>query len=412
MYGPRTIREFPRRAGRYLALYQESNLADPVALQRELTTLEDDFGIEVATYTLDGRLLASTYRSPPPPLPPPDLRDLRSGPERMPGGGFVAPLHDDHGELVAYSMARPVRFHGWIRHVLLMLGLVLAVLALASFPLARSIARPVEQLTVAARRLGSGDLSARTGIEQNEELGELGAAFDDMAERIERLVRSEKELLANVSHELRTPMARIRVALELASEGDAERARRYLGEIGADLADLERLVEDVLATARLDLAAGRAGDGAPPLHRKPTDLKELLERAAARFRTDNPSRVLETSLDDAIQLEVDPDLLRRAVMNLLDNARKYSEAAIGLSLRREGQAVAIEVKDRGIGIAPEDMERIFTPFFRTDRSRARGTGGVGLGLPLVRRIAEAHGGRAFATSAPGEGSTLRIELPV
>ena len=117
---------------------------------------------------------------------------------------------------------------------------------------------PLERLTAAAPRLGAGDLSARAGCGRRGEVGELARAFDEMAERLERLVRAEQELLANVSHELRTPLARIRVALELAAEGDAERARRYLDEIGADLDELERLVEDVLTAARLDLAAGGA----------------------------------------------------------------------------------------------------------------------------------------------------------
>jgi signal transduction histidine kinase len=287
---------------------------------------------------------------------------------------------------------------------------VLVALALASFPLARSIAAPVERLTAAARALGAGDLSVRAHVRARGELGTLGTAFDEMAARLEALVRGERELLANVSHELRTPLARIRVALELAAEGDAERARRYLAEIGQDLEELDGLVEDVLAAARLDArgaAALRLEDG-------PVALGEVTREAAARFRAAHEGRALELDVADGIPpLRGDAALLRRMLGNLLDNAAKYSEppAPVRLVARPDGAGAVLEVRDLGIGIAPEDLPRLFTPFFRTDRSRARGTGGTGLGLTLARRIAEAHGGTIAAESAPGEGTTFRVRLP-
>ncbi len=293
---------------------------------------------------------------------------------------------------------------------LLFIGVVLVALAAASFPLARSIAAPVERLTAAARALGAGDLSVRANVRARGELGALGSAFDEMAARLEALVRTERELLANVSHEIRTPLARIRVALELAAEGDAERARRYLGEIGQDLAELDGLVEDVLAAARLDAR----GAGALRLDDGPVVLADVVDEAAGRFRAAHEGRVLDLEVAGAIPpLRGDAALLRRMLGNLLDNAAKYSEAPapIRISLRPEGAGAVIEVRDRGIGIAPEDLPRLFTPFFRTDRSRARGTGGTGLGLALARRIAEAHGGTISAESAPGEGTTFRVRLP-
>jgi signal transduction histidine kinase len=287
---------------------------------------------------------------------------------------------------------------------------VLCVIALASVPLARSIAAPIEQLTRAARALGAGDLSVRARVRARGEVGELAHAFDEMAERIEAQVRSEKELLANVSHEVRTPLARIRVALELAAEGDLERARRYLGEIGADLDELDHLVEDVLSTARLDLAAQGGGQ----VRREPVDLAAVAADAAQRFAERWPSRTLETDVPAALPgVSGDAALLRRLLDNLLDNAAKYSEAPapVQLAARAEPAAAVLEVQDRGIGIAPEDLPRLFTPSFRTDRSRARTTGGVGLGLALARRIARAHGGDVEVESQVDQGTVFRVRLP-
>jgi signal transduction histidine kinase len=365
---------------------------DPAALRRELARVRDAFGVEASVLAADGRVLAT---SAPEGAPPP-----RPGPHRL---GWTVPLRDG-GLLVVHSAPHdPTRG-------LLFIGAVLVALALASFPFARSIAAPVERLTAAARALGAGDLSVRANVRARGELGALGGAFDEMAARLEALVRGERELLANVSHELRTPLARIRVALELAAEGDAERARRYLAEIGQDLAELDGLVEDVLATARLDArgaAALRAGDG-------PVDLALVAREAADRFRAAHEGREVEVeTAPDVPALRGDAALLRRLLANLLDNAAKYSEppAPIRLEVARDGAGAVVEVRDRGIGIAPEDLPRLFTPFFRTDRSRARGTGGTGLGLALARRIAEAHGGTIAAESAPGEGTTFRVRLP-
>jgi signal transduction histidine kinase len=144
------------------------------------------------------------------------------------------------------------------------------------------------------------------------------------------------------------------------------------------------------------------------------ELAELARDAAERFRAAHEGRALEVSVADGLPpLRGDAALLRRLLRNLLDNAAKYSEppAPVRLSVRGEDGVAVLEVSDRGIGIAAEDLPRLFTPFFRTDRSRARGTGGTGLGLALAKRIAEAHGGTISASSAPGEGATFRVTLP-
>jgi signal transduction histidine kinase len=379
------------RPADYAAARVGELLGDPPRLAEELRRVRDAFGVEASVYAADGRLLATSSEGETPAHP------------GARGHLWTVPLRDG-GRLEVHSAPHdPTRG-------LLFIGVVLLALALASFPLARSLASPLERLTAAARALGAGDLSARAHVRASGEVGALGRAFDEMAARLEALVKGERELLANVSHELRTPLARIRVALELAAEGDAERARRYLAEIGQDLAELDGLVEDVLAAARLDAkgpAALRVEDG-------PVDLGAVARDAAARFRAAHEGRVLELEVaSDIPALRGDAALLRRLASNLLDNAAKYSEppAPVGLTVRRDGSAAVLEVRDRGIGIAPEDLPRLFTPFFRTDRSRARGTGGTGLGLALARRIAEVHGGTIAAESAPGAGTVFSVRLP-
>jgi signal transduction histidine kinase len=215
-----------------------------------------------------------------------------------------------------------------------------------------------------------------------------------------------------VSHELRTPLARIRVALDLAAEGDAESARQALADIAEDWGDLDRLVEDVLAAARLDL--GGTVRSAPALRVEPLELGPVLERAAARFRLAHPGRELSLEADDPLPAIVgDAAMLTRVLDNLLDNARKYSdvESPVAMRARAHDDAVIVEIADHGIGIDPDDLPHVGTPFFRGDRSRARTTGGVGLGLALARRIVEGHGGRLDVDSAPAAGTTVRVTLP-
>ena len=404
-------RALPTPTPERLSTLVASRLAEvverPEALASEVNGVHEAIGLGLSVYDQDRRLLATSVD---PPLPP-AAADDRSGhgaPFRLVGSGFsrTTPLPGGKGLLV---MSSPPR-RDIMTRLAVFIAVVLLALALGSIPLVHTISRPVERLTEAVRALGAGDLTVRSGLRARGEVGELAQAFDEMAGRLERLVRGEKELMANVSHELRTPLARMRVALELAEEGNVERARQALGEIGADVAELERLVAEILAAARLDLA----GAGGLPLHRELLDPAALLGEVAQRFRSHHADRPLELEAPAGLpEVEADPALLRRLLGNLLDNAAKYSEAPapITLAARADGEALLLEVLDRGIGVAAEDLPRLFTPFFRTDRSRARGTGGVGLGLALAKRIAEAHGGTVSAASRPEGGTVFLVRLP-
>jgi signal transduction histidine kinase len=293
---------------------------------------------------------------------------------------------------------------------LLTLAAGFVVLVVGAILTARWIVRPIVQLSRATRAIGKGDLTARAGVSRDDEIGELGADIDEMAHRIERLVASERELLANVAHELRTPLSRIGVALDLAAEGDATRARASLEDIAVDVAELETIVTDILTAARFDL-----GKAELPLHRTIVEAASIANTAADRLRAHHPERELELDIAPGLPaIEVDPVLFRRVVDNLLENAHKYTPdggSPIKLAVTRDGDQVVFEVADRGVGIAADDLPRVFTAFFRGERSRSRQTGGVGLGLTLARRIADAHGATVSLTSEIGAGTIARLSVP-
>jgi two-component system OmpR family sensor kinase len=280
----------------------------------------------------------------------------------------------------------------------------------------RWIARPLEQLSSVARTLGGGDFAARADVQRADEMGDVGRAFNEMAGRIQALLLAEKELLANVAHELRTPLARIRVALEIASESDAETVRGSLAEIAVDLAELETLIDDVLTATRFEMGAGKASRAEFALHIEEVAPNVIAERALERFRARHAKRPITLECSEPLPLvEVDPVLFRRVLDNLLENADKYSpeqDQAIRMGVTAAHSGVTFEVVDHGSGIPDEDLPRIFSPFFRGERSRSRDTGGVGLGLTLAKRIVEAHGGTISLTSQQGSGTVVRAWLPL
>ncbi|MBU8900003.1 sensor histidine kinase [Corallococcus sp. H22C18031201] len=388
---------------------------DPAALQASLERARSRMGVQVTVRRVDGQLLANTQPIPAPPLPRSELEVVAGRPGRVSGppGPFTA-LGPWPGSMQVYtsvSWPPPPPPDG---HMPFFVGLVLVCTAITSVLFARTLAVPLLKLAAAARAFGAGRLDVRTGLRRQDELGEVSEAFDEMAGRITLLLRSQKELLANVSHELRTPLSRIHVALDLASEGDATLARESLADIAEDLSELERLVDDVLTTSRLELGAEGSMGATPPLRVQRVDPRVLVDKAAQRFRSSWSRHHLDVRVEEPLpSLVADPVLLRRVLDNLLDNAGKYSEPGtqVRLTAKPEGEGLRVEVSDEGIGIDSGDLPRIGTPFFRTDRSRARTTGGVGMGLTLVRRIVDAHGGTLTLESRPGQGTLARVTLP-
>ncbi|WP_437330372.1 HAMP domain-containing sensor histidine kinase [Sorangium sp. So ce381] len=385
---------------------------DPRALEGVLASAREELGATITVIDPDGAVRASGAPAgalrcaPTGSAWPPDSETPRcyTSPVRFPDG------RDGLVELMAPPPPPP--FSG-----LRVIAFVLVVVGVSSWLLARTLTRPLRQLSAAARAFGGGNLKARAVLPSRDELGEVSRAFDEMADRVTALLRAERELLANVSHELRTPLSRIRMALALISEaeGDVAVARELLADVGGDLDELERLITDVLTAARLDLEDAASPGGIPPLRREHVDVAGLLAHAASRFCAAHPKRTLRIDVpEDLPSIDADAVLLRRVIDNLLENAHKYTErtsAAIEL-VARGGSEVTIEVIDEGVGIAAADLPRVFRPFFRADRSRTRTTGGLGLGLTLAKRIVDAHGGQIELVSAPNKGTRARVRLPI
>jgi signal transduction histidine kinase len=371
-------------------------------LDARMARLEPRLRGRLSLYDPGGKLLESNID---PPLDPPsadEKRTLARDKWSLDVGRIVT--RSDDGTLIAVYAPNRTGFP-W-GYVLPLGAMILVLVGIASVWFSRRLARPLEQLANAARRFGAGDISARAELELADELGDVGRAFDEMADRTAGVLRSQRQLMGDVSHELRTPLARIRVALELAAE-DPVAARDVLADVGCDLDEIDQLIGDILTTARLD------GEHAK-IERERTSLAELTDRATRRFQSRHPGRMLERTIGDDRAIECDPLLLRRALDNLLDNAAKYSDTGtpVTFAVSPNGSTVAFEVIDRGIGMSDDELDSAFTPFWRADTSRTRRTGGVGLGLALARRIARAHGGDVTLSSRPGQGTTARLEVPL
>lgn len=416
-YVLRPVVEVPTRPSTtWIAWHLGSILDQPDVLRRELDDLRTRSRIEMSLFDRGGRLLASNATRPPAPLKPAEVAHLSREPTRFADGEGVVARFDGARNVVGYTLVKYPMPDLPLGVATAQLLVALGVIAVLSIPLARSVTRPVERLAELTRAFGSGDLTARAHSDRRDELGDLSRAFDEMADRIMELRRSEKELLANVSHELRTPLARIRLALELLSGGeDKGRAASYVTDIEEDLAELEQLLDDVMTTARLDLARGTGGDVLPPLRREALPGEKLVEAARSRFAIRFPERTLRCSLAKELPVvSADPALLRRVLDNLLDNAAKFSEPNQVIELESKGTpegTLVVDVRDHGMGILPADLDRIFEPFYRSDRSRDRATGGVGLGLAVARRIVEAHGGTITAQSSREGGTSFRVTIP-
>ena len=296
-----------------------------------------------------------------------------------------------------------------LRIRLLTWSLIGLFLAIAVWFWVRPVWRDLEALRQTARSLGDGHFEARSPEARSSAFELLTETLNGMAERIQRLIAAQKELSSAISHELRTPIARLRFALEILAETDEQDEQERLWQMmGVDLDELDNLIDSSLTYARF-------GREQPELNLTPVEIAPWLEEKVESIRI--LGRSLELTVDTkllpaALQVELDLKSMPYAVTNLLRNALKYAKSRIVVSAEVVGEMIEVHVDDDGIGIPPEERQRVFFAFTRLDRSRDRTTGGYGLGLAIVSLVLEQHGGSASADESPLGGARFTLSWPL
>tara|TARA_B100000929_G_scaffold185310_1_gene146734 strand:- start:797 stop:2416 length:1620 start_codon:yes stop_codon:yes gene_type:complete len=284
-------------------------------------------------------------------------------------------------------------------HLPLLVALMV-VLSLIVYLIMRSIESRMARLELAATRIASGRLETRVKVESGDFLGRLGMAFNGMANQVQSLLRGQQEMIRAVSHELRTPVARIRFAVQMVEDmTDQPAIQRQLQGIDADIAELDELVDEILTYARL---GGETVNGAE-LEMALVDCRAMAERVIDTLAPLHSGQQLTLVPGSDIELLAEPRYLQRALQNLVGNACRYGKSQVVIRLWDEPHLVRIDVEDDGPGIPFEARADIFKPFARLDDSRARSSGGYGLGLSIVQKIMAGHGGSVTVDSSPALG---------
>ena len=306
-------------------------------------------------------------------------------------GGRVAP--DGLPPLPPFLPFVPVQWQG-IGLIIVLVLLFIAVAA-GAYPVVRRLTRRLEALKQGVEQFGAGQLHHRVEVSGRDEVAAVASSFNVAAARIEALVQSHQSLLANASHELRSPVARMKMAVSMLDGASPAQRDRLKTEIDTNVAELDALVEEVLLASRLD--ASQTLD-----HHENVDLLGVAAEEAAR---------IDAPVDGTpVMVLGEERLLRRALRNLLENARRYGGSDISVIIEVHAGRALVRVCDRGPGVPQTMRERIFEPFFRLP-GHAEQAGGVGLGLSLVKQIAERHGGSVFCEAREGGGSCFVLSLP-
>jgi len=290
---------------------------------------------------------------------------------------------------------RPLPFD-W-RHLLLVLSVVLPVVGVAGYLLAYPFAKRLRTLEKAAQALREGDLSARAPIDSPDAVGSLAQQFNAMADKMQELLESQRHLMQAVAHELRTPIARIDFHLEMLRDApDSAQREARAEDIESEIGELNDLVGELLVYSRFDVETG-------PLKKKSLPLPETAHEVVDRLRATRPEiEVLVRG--DAEEVIAHETYFRRALQNLVANAKRYAKSQVVVEYERDDGGLRLSVVDDGPGIKEEDRQRIFEPFTRVDDSRSRESGGAGLGLAIVARILKSHGGTVRVADGGATGS--------
>ena len=300
-----------------------------------------------------------------------------------------------------------------------LLGFSIGMSVFVATALSEPTVQSLRELVKAARRMSAGDRNTRVPVESDDEVGELAVAFNDMAERLESsfarergLEQARKELTSAVSHDLRTPLASIRAIVESINDGvvtDPETVSQYMRTTLTEVENLSQLVNDLFEISQMDAGVLEIQMEAASLQDLISDTLESMSAQAATHDLN-----LHGSVDEElVPVVMDSRRVQRVLYNLVQNAIRHTPAdgTIYIRAHDRGTEVQVEVTDTGEGIPEQELQRLFERSYRTDRSRSRVSGGTGLGLSIARGIVEAHGGRIWAESVAGKGSTFSFTLP-
>lgn len=328
---------------------------------------------------------------------------------------YTAPVTDQgriiSAVLVSVSIQDVVDSVQDVLHQIIIVFLVVAgVIAVVTAFLSGWLTRPVLTLTNAIRRMGSRGTGVRVHIKGRGELAELGSAFNRMSEQIEDHDRLRDEFVSNASHELKTPLSTMKILSEsilYQDEADPAMMREFFQDVNHEVDRLTGIINDLLRLVQEDIDES-------DLNYTRIQLDELARRVAVRLTplANKKNIHIETRLSP-VSMMADAARMEQIVMNLVDNAIKYTdEGAVTVAVRSEGGEAVLTVKDTGIGIPEEAIPRLFDRFYRVDKARSRGTGGTGLGLSIVERLVVRHGGYIRVESAPGKGSVFTVRIPM
>lgn len=297
-----------------------------------------------------------------------------------------------------------------LRFIFIFAGATLIVLVFSTLFM-NHISRPLTELRETAIKISRGNFAARVQVKGSDELADTGRVFNAMADRLENIDQQRSEFVSNASHELKTPLASMKILVEslLYQEGIPEDVYKdFLGDINQEVDRLTNLINDLLLMTKIENDKGN-------LELAPASLEQLIRQVMDSLEPIASQKGVSLTLAEGedIRLVCDAMRIQQAVSNLVDNGIKYTAGggSVTVSLEDGESEVAIVVADTGDGIDEADRQKIFERFYRVDKARSRETGGTGLGLYIVRRIALLHGGRVDLESEKGKGSVFRLHLP-
>ncbi|AZF53561.1 Signal transduction histidine kinase [Pseudomonas sp. R4-34-07] len=311
---------------------------------------------------------------------------------------FLAPIDDGPQLLEIQLPEEPKWLYLWAY------GLLGVSLAIVLYFWVRPHWRDLEHIRLAAQRFGDNDLGSRILLPRRSTVRALAGHFNQMAERIESLIANQRELTNAVSHELRTPIARLSFELDqLKQQADPRQSRELIADMYADLGELEEMVSELLTYASLERGATQVTRESIEAH---SWLDSVIGSVALEAEAAGVQLSLRTCEVDVIRIE--PRFMARALINLLRNAIRYADRRVEVSLIKFGSGYELQVSDDGPGIPVEGRAKIFEPFMRLDSSRDRRTGGFGLGLALVQRVSQWHGGQVQVLDSEWGGASFRM----